>query len=518
MHLFLTPKRVFLSLMSLLVILVLGSELVGSLQESQIQDRLELYQTQLVLQASAWRDPDHGEIPNLEGLKANLWGEDPLKDALEQYRQVDQQLQTRNDRPTASGDPLAWSTQEYDRLILDLGLLTLLQAPQDTTAQTQALETWSRVQDPQLQATAQVLANLWDDPPRLLPNGELLLNDHLQGWFRYRSLERLYDIQQRLDALSTLQSQEQAQVDQILIKLLVLTGLPLIGMVLGIALIVGLSLRTWWRGRTTNLATNLATNLPTTPQDTNPSGTWVVPWDGDLIWQGIVIGFFLVGQILLVRFLIPLGILGLRSLLGPSLLASMKFQAIFLVVVYILMALGVLGVLYWLLRPYFPLPNAWFKIRPNPSGTVWGITGYLMALPLVTLISLLNQQLWHGQGGSNPLLFLALQNHDRFALVCFFITAALAAPLFEEFIFRGFLLASLTRYLPVWGAIALSGLIFALAHLSLSELLPLWILGMVLGYTYTRTQNLWSPMVLHSLWNTGTLVGLTILGNGLNSP
>ena len=80
--------------------------------------------------------------------------------------------------------------------------------------------------------------------------------------------------------------------------------------------------------------------------------------------------------------------------------------------------------------------------------------------------------------------------------------------------FRGFLLPSLTRYMPVWGAIVTSSLVFAIAHLSLSEVLPLATLGIVLGIVYTRSRNLLAPMIVHSLWNSGTLLSLVILGSG----
>ncbi|HAC66329.1 MAG TPA: CPBP family intramembrane metalloprotease domain-containing protein, partial [Cyanothece sp. UBA12306] len=78
----------------------------------------------------------------------------------------------------------------------------------------------------------------------------------------------------------------------------------------------------------------------------------------------------------------------------------------------------------------------------------------------------------------------------------------------------GFLLPSLTRYIPVWGAIGLSSLIFALVHLNLSEVLPLAILGIVLGVVYTRSRNLLASMLVHSLWNSGTLFSLFVLGSG----
>jgi membrane protease YdiL (CAAX protease family) len=141
------------------------------------------------------------------------------------------------------------------------------------------------------------------------------------------------------------------------------------------------------------------------------------------------------------------------------------------------------------------------------------VGGYFVALPLVVLISQLNEQIWQGRGGNNPILPIALGGQDGLALACFFITAGILAPLFEEVVFRGFLLPSLTRYLSVGEAIIVSSLLFAIAHLSLSEILPLTVLGIVLGVVYTRSRNLLSAILLHSLWNSATLLGLFILAS-----
>jgi hypothetical protein len=100
------------------------------------------------------------------------------------------------------------------------------------------------------------------------------------------------------------------------------------------------------------------------------------------------------------------------------------------------------------------------------------------------------------------------------ALGIFFITASIAAPIFEETMFRGFLLPSLTRYLPLGSAILLSGFLFAVAHFNVSEILPLMTLGIVLGFVYTRSRNLLAPMFMHGLWNSGTLLSLYVLGSG----
>jgi membrane protease YdiL (CAAX protease family) len=171
-----------------------------------------------------------------------------------------------------------------------------------------------------------------------------------------------------------------------------------------------------------------------------------------------------------------------------------------------------LAVLYTSIRSYLPLPQDWFQLDWGQHWWRWGLGGYFVAFPLVVGVTLVNQEIWHGQGGSNPILPIALQNQDPGALLLIFVTAAIAAPFYEETLFRGFLLPSLTKYLPTWGAIGVSSFIFAVVHLSLSEILPLMALGIVLGVVYTRTRNLLVSMLLHSLWNSGTLITLFLLG------
>jgi hypothetical protein len=69
-------------------------------------------------------------------------------------------------------------------------------------------------------------------------------------------------------------------------------------------------------------------------------------------------------------------------------------------------------------------------------------------------------------------------------------------------VFRGFLLASLTKWLPTPGAVFFSSVVFAGAHLAPRDFPQLVTLGMVLGFSYSRTRNLLTPMLIHSLWNS----------------
>ena len=85
------------------------------------------------------------------------------------------------------------------------------------------------------------------------------------------------------------------------------------------------------------------------------------------------------------------------------------------------------------------------------------------------------------------------------------------APAAEELIFRGFLLAALTRFMSPVNAAFVSAGAFACAHLSARDLPQLWALGIVLGLTYVRTKNLATPIAIHAVWNGMTLLVLVAL-------
>ncbi|PSB29333.1 CPBP family intramembrane glutamic endopeptidase [Stenomitos frigidus] len=500
-----TIKRVVLAFLTVLAIALIGQDLLASWSQPQFQSRLELYQTNLVLQATEWQ----GDDPGLVSVRQGIIGSEPVKGATKQYEELRQSAQKNLERtqmllvsPTA--DPsLKASLPKLERLLAELDLrLGVLQVQQRQGATAQ--KTWAGViqetdgkasLEP-LSQTAGVLAGLWSDPPRLVPDAEQALKKNLDSWFRYRSLAQLYQLQQRQESLTELQAAQQQTAERALTNLAIVGGIPTISCFIGIGILLFLGGQWVVRRKQSLLA----------PEGIAP---WTVPWDGEIVWQVLIFGFFLVGQILLP---LALGFLQQASGFNPAGLGE-RARAFYILANYLLLAAGGLVVLYVSVRAFLPLPEGWFQVKLRGKWLLWGLGGYFAALPLVILISLLNQQIWQGQGGSNPILPIALEGKDNGALILFFVTAAIAAPLFEEILFRGFLLPSLTRYMPVWGAITLSSFIFALAHLSLSEVLPLMVLGMVLGFVYSRSRNLLSSMLLHSLWNSGTLLSLFVLGS-----
>ncbi|MDJ0505908.1 MAG: lysostaphin resistance A-like protein [Aphanizomenon sp.] len=505
-----TIKRLLLIGLTLLAIMFSGLSLLSSWQKPQFQGRLELYQTNIILQAQAWQ-PEDSNDNSIQTIQESILGTNPLESAIKQYEEasksVNANLQTikkelanlQSSTPTPISPEkkrLQKSVREQGKLLAEVNLRWgILQAQQQEIDK--AITTWNQLQqhseiNSQYLETAQVLSGMWSQPPSLFPKAEQLIQQNLDNWFRSTALEQLYQLQQRQEALLSLKIAQQEAATQALLTLAIIATIPTLTAFLGLILLVYLVVQRLLKGRESLLAKNADL-------------VWSTPWNWEIIIQVFVVGFFLMGQLFIPELLSILPI--------PRGTGNARIEAFTVLVSYLLVAFGCLSVLYFSIRRFFPLPENWFRFYIFSNWVLWGLGGYCTALPIVVIVSLINQKLWQGQGGSNPLLQMALESRDNTALGIFFLTAAIAAPLFEEFLFRGFLLPSLTRYMSVWGAIFVSSLLFAAAHLSLSEILPLTALGMVLGIVYTRSRNLLSCMLLHSLWNSGTLISLFLLGS-----
>lgn len=75
------------------------------------------------------------------------------------------------------------------------------------------------------------------------------------------------------------------------------------------------------------------------------------------------------------------------------------------------------------------------------------------------------------------------------------------APFCEEIFFRGFVFTGLLRDLsPLW-AVLISAALFAVAHADPSSFVPLFAIGLGLGFLRWRTGSTWASMCLHILNN-----------------
>lgn len=95
-------------------------------------------------------------------------------------------------------------------------------------------------------------------------------------------------------------------------------------------------------------------------------------------------------------------------------------------------------------------------------------------------------------------------------VICF--SAAIAAPIVEELIFRGYLYPIMKKYTGAWFALISTSLLFGIIHVSLVPLIPLAIFGAMLVLLYEYTGSIWTPMIAHCIFNTTTLINILYPG------
>lgn len=212
----------------------------------------------------------------------------------------------------------------------------------------------------------------------------------------------------------------------------------------------------------------------------------------------VVFGFFL-AQIVVV--------LVLRSLLYAGIISQTDIQSTLVqfgsAVFAYMLALAVIVGLYGLFK------NSTYDLRkllgiskkPRPTAIYYTLAGYgvyfLLSIFLLWLAQVLvpsfsiNQQQAVG--------FDSLNGNIEYILA--FIALVVLAPIFEEAIFRGFLMTRLRgKFNFITSAIIVS-LVFGLVHMQWNVGIDVFALSLVLCYVREKTGSIWSGIGIHMLKN-----------------
>ena len=151
----------------------------------------------------------------------------------------------------------------------------------------------------------------------------------------------------------------------------------------------------------------------------------------------------------------------------------------------------------------------WLGFRATPLapaailvvlGLAIGLGGSLLYSQLVAYFHLplqTNSDTLLREGQSAPLTTLGI-----------LAAAALVAPFCEEVFFRSFVFIGLLKRMPLWPSVALSAVIFGVAHADLGSLIPLIIIGAVLAWVRWRSDSIWPGMVIHAANNAAAALVL----------
>ncbi|WP_273444000.1 CPBP family intramembrane glutamic endopeptidase [Neolewinella agarilytica] len=152
---------------------------------------------------------------------------------------------------------------------------------------------------------------------------------------------------------------------------------------------------------------------------------------------------------------------------------------------------------------------AGFTLKANDKSVPFGVSVFLLSLPLVAWLAWINLQAplpdWavRSEEQTNQFLRSILTMESVPELFLALLTAAVTPAIGEELLLRGLLqrrvLAPLlgNHHLAIW----LAAFAFSFMHFEFAGFLPRLLLGATLGYAYHWSRSIWVPIVLHFLFN-----------------
>lgn len=243
---------------------------------------------------------------------------------------------------------------------------------------------------------------------------------------------------------------------------------------------------------------------------------WDVPWDGKATALGMLswfCSFLLTG--------LAVSVVSVKLGFGRRQFMEMDEQSLFVFIHQLLQTIAGLSAINIVVSPFKPLPPEIFSFDwRSPfdlqrGWLLWGAGGVLLAGPCVVaaaaITSFANGEPPPRDDADALSQLLPLIGISPASTASLIVVTGVLAPLLEETVFRGFLLTSLTKWVSTPAAILISAGAFALAHLTPGEFPQLFALGVVLGLSYAQTRNLFTPVFIHSLWNSGVVILLTAL-------
>lgn len=239
---------------------------------------------------------------------------------------------------------------------------------------------------------------------------------------------------------------------------------------------------------------------------------WEVPWGGKRL---VITLAALAGSSISSALVAPIGLLASGHNSGSPLNAD--FIAVMLCSALLWQTLFGLFVMKACCKRYSPLPKELFSYDwRNPFSArrgwfFWGLVGLFCTVVAVAPVSLITNREGFSMKSDLLLQVSSVLGASGTSTALLLFSAGVLAPLYEETIFRGFLLTSLTKWLPTSAAVLISAGAFSLAHLNPGKSPIIFVFGIVLGFSYLKTGNLLTPIMIHGVWNSAVLLTLLFL-------
>ncbi|MES2630899.1 MAG: type II CAAX endopeptidase family protein [Patescibacteria group bacterium] len=233
-------------------------------------------------------------------------------------------------------------------------------------------------------------------------------------------------------------------------------------------------------------------NQPTPPK--RPLSRRILICAGLPVW--VFLGFMLAQAIIIVLIEV------LQKLGVPfDQINDSLFQVIAGGVVYTLSLIIVIGVPWWVKKARTTKEDLGIQRLPNWMDFVWAPTGAIAYLILTAIITLIAMNLLtfvdYNQQQETGFANISTQSE----IIMAFIMLVIIAPIAEELLFRGYLFGKLRKYAPLWVAILITSVVFAIVHFAWNVGLDVFALSIVLCLLRVISGSLWPSIMLHMMKN-----------------
>lgn len=154
------------------------------------------------------------------------------------------------------------------------------------------------------------------------------------------------------------------------------------------------------------------------------------------------------------------------------------------------------------------LTSLGFTTNNWKSDIAFGLKHYFLVLPFIILAGYVIDfvsRLFGIIPDQQEVISKILSEDSTAALAFMVFFGMLAAPIIEEFIFRGFLQSAVRTKYGGLKAIIISSSFFALVHLDFFIFFQIFILGLLLAYLFEKTGSLTASITVHIFHNSATL-------------
>jgi membrane protease YdiL (CAAX protease family) len=219
-------------------------------------------------------------------------------------------------------------------------------------------------------------------------------------------------------------------------------------------------------------------------------------------WMAIVIPAWVLVAFIAAQVVVVLVTQGLSKLGVPfGGLNQTILNTIFAITIYALTLLIVIGLPWKILKSRTTKQDVGLENLPTWTDLLLAPAGFLVYIIFSALLTAGAMALlpWFDANQAQDTGFDRLNVQYEYILA--FFSLVILAPVAEEVLFRGYLFGKLKKFVPIWAAILLTSLLFAVVHFSWNVGVDVFALSIILCLLRQLSGSLWPSILLHMLKN-----------------